>query len=104
MATHKTSLKKSDLKENTPVRVEVDGKSAMVVLINGNVYAINALCSHHEGPLNEGTLDGFIIECPWHGAKYDVRNGQGSDETPWGPGQESYPVKMDGSGSISLEF
>ncbi len=38
-------------------------------------YATQNECTHAEGPLCEGTLEGAIIECPWHGSKFDVRTG-----------------------------
>lgn len=37
-------------------------------------YAIDAACSHEGGPLEEGTLQGYEVECPWHGSKFDVKD------------------------------
>jgi nitrite reductase/ring-hydroxylating ferredoxin subunit len=41
----------------------------------GQFYATPNECPHAGGPLCEGTLEGAIIECPWHGSKFDVRTG-----------------------------
>ena len=41
----------------------------------GNLYAVQDLCSHDDGPLGEGQLEDFWIECPRHGARFDVRDG-----------------------------
>ncbi|MGB3717483.1 MAG: non-heme iron oxygenase ferredoxin subunit [Candidatus Promineifilaceae bacterium] len=43
--------------------------------INGHYYCIEDVCTHDGGPLAEGILDGFAIECPRHGALFDVRDG-----------------------------
>jgi nitrite reductase/ring-hydroxylating ferredoxin subunit len=40
-----------------------------------DVYAIAALCAHAGGPLDEGTLEGDVVRCPWHGSKFCVRDG-----------------------------
>jgi 3-phenylpropionate/trans-cinnamate dioxygenase ferredoxin subunit len=44
--------------------------------VNGEIYAVENICSHDDGPLGEGTLDGAEIECPRHGARFDVRDGR----------------------------
>lgn len=55
--------------------VEVDGEKVCVINAEGNYYAIGNVCTHVGGPLDEGTLEGFEVECPWHGSKFDVRTG-----------------------------
>jgi 3-phenylpropionate/trans-cinnamate dioxygenase ferredoxin subunit len=40
------------------------------------LYAIADVCSHDDGPVAEGELDGHEIECPRHGARFDVRDGK----------------------------
>jgi nitrite reductase/ring-hydroxylating ferredoxin subunit len=64
---------KKELKEGGMLKVEVFGKSILLSMVNGEVYAIDAVCSHEGGPLEDGILDGFEIECPWHGSRFDVR-------------------------------
>ncbi|MGH2541671.1 MAG: Rieske 2Fe-2S domain-containing protein, partial [Ardenticatenaceae bacterium] len=39
-------------------------------------FAIDDVCTHDGGPLGEGELDGAAIECPRHGARFDVRSGE----------------------------
>ena len=67
---------KKDLKERGMLKVEVLGKSILLSMVNGEVYAIDAVCSHEGGPLEDGILDGFEVECPWHGFRFDVRTGE----------------------------
>jgi nitrite reductase (NADH) small subunit len=44
--------------------------------IEGNLYAINAICPHMGGPLQSGKLQGKIIYCPWHQWSFCVDNGE----------------------------
>ena len=55
---------------------EVGDRYVAVCNVSGNFYAVDDLCTHDEGSLDEGDLDGFEIECPRHGARFDVRTGQ----------------------------
>ena len=62
--------------------------------LNGKVYAIDAVCSHEGGPLEDGTLDGYEVECPWHGSKFDVRTGEVRNPPADTP-QSVYEVKVE---------
>ena len=104
MASVKISIKKGDLSEKKPVKVDANGKQVFLVMIEGKIYAMDDVCSHRGGPLEKGALDGYNIKCPWHGAIYDVRNGKVSASTPWGKGQASYGVQINASGEITLEM
>ncbi|MHC5541556.1 non-heme iron oxygenase ferredoxin subunit, partial [Singulisphaera rosea] len=44
--------------------------------VDGSYYAIDDVCTHDGGPLAEGDLEGCEIQCPRHGARFDVRTGQ----------------------------
>lgn len=55
---------------------EVDGRYVVVFHVGGRFYALDDCCTHDDGPLGEGELDGFAIICPRHGAKFDVRDGR----------------------------
>ena len=103
MAGIKLSIKKEDLAESKPVKVEVKGKSIMVVMVKGEVFAIDSACSHRGGPLEQGKMDGYEVSCPWHGALYDVRTGRVNEKTNWGKFQTPYKVSADASGTLSIE-
>jgi len=73
--------------------VEIDQNTIVVFSIAGQYYAIADLCSHDNGPLGDGDLDGIEIICPRHGARFDVRNGKvlslpAVEDIP------AYPVKV----------
>ena len=75
--------------------VELEGNNIVLAMINGQVFAMDAVCSHQGAPLEEGKLEGFNLTCPWHYAVFDVRNGKVSDRTVWAKNQTSYPVNVD---------
>jgi ferredoxin-NADP reductase/nitrite reductase/ring-hydroxylating ferredoxin subunit len=94
---------KKDLKEGGLLKVEPNGIPIALAMANGKVYAIDAVCTHEGGPLDEGTLEGNNLTCPWHNAVFDVRNGKVSDQTVWATDLHSYPVKVDNAtGDILL--
>jgi nitrite reductase/ring-hydroxylating ferredoxin subunit len=77
--------------------VKVGGVEVLVANVDGSFYAINNKCTHVGGPLGRGTLTNNIVQCPWHGSKFDVKTGA----VVGGPAQKpepSYEVKVDGSG------
>ena len=58
------------------VRVfEVDGQDVGVANVDGQFYAFADVCTHDNGPVAEGELDGCVIECPRHGARFDITTG-----------------------------
>src|ERR671918_642411 len=86
---------KSNLREGGLLGVEIDSKRIVLSMVEGKVYAMNAVCSHKGAPLEEGTLLGYDLKCPWHFALFDVRNGKVSARTVWAKDLESYPVQVD---------
>jgi nitrite reductase/ring-hydroxylating ferredoxin subunit len=103
MPVLKTSLKKNDVQEGKLAKVEVDDKSIVLTKINGNYYAMDAVCSHQGGPLEEGELEGYTLICPWHRGKFDIRTAKASPETDWVSDLHSYAVIVDdGSEEISI--
>jgi nitrite reductase/ring-hydroxylating ferredoxin subunit len=88
---------KKDIKEGSLLGVELEGNNIVLAMINGQVFAMDAVCSHQGGPLEEGKLEGYNLTCPWHYAVFDVRNGKVSDRTVWAKNQTSYPVNVNES-------
>jgi nitrite reductase/ring-hydroxylating ferredoxin subunit len=86
---------RDDLKEGAMLKVEVNGKQIVLSMVEGKVYAIDEICTHEGGPLDEGELNGYDLKCPWHYAVFDVRNGKVSDATVWATNLNSYTVKVD---------
>jgi 3-phenylpropionate/trans-cinnamate dioxygenase ferredoxin subunit len=59
------------------VKVVVVGDRRIALCnVGGEFFAIDDVCTHDGGPLDQGELDGDVIECPRHGARFDVRTGK----------------------------
>jgi 3-phenylpropionate/trans-cinnamate dioxygenase ferredoxin subunit len=56
--------------------VNVRGKEIALFNIEGNFFALENACTHEEGPLAEGDIEGHEVTCPWHGARFDIRTGE----------------------------
>ena len=71
--------------------------------IDGTLYAIEDRCSHDDGPLAEGAVDpvACTIECPRHGAKFDLRTGRPLTLPAYEP-VDTFPVRIDDD-RITLE-
>ena len=54
---------------------EFEYETVIILNVDGEFYCIADLCSHDDGPLEDGKVDGYSIECPRHGACFDVRTG-----------------------------
>ncbi|MFB9984688.1 non-heme iron oxygenase ferredoxin subunit [Mesorhizobium kowhaii] len=75
----------SDLQEDTVVPFEIGDRRVAIYLIDNIVYATNNVCSHAFALLSDGWLEGTLIECPLHGAQFEITSGevvQGPAECP----------------------
>jgi len=66
----------SELPSGERLFVEIAGKPIVIFNIAGQFFSIADVCSHDDGPVGEGDLEGYNITCPRHGAEFDVRTGQ----------------------------
>ena len=66
-----------DLQPGAAKVIEAGGQSiALCRLATGELHAIENRCTHDDGPLGEGELEGELLECPRHGALFDVTTGR----------------------------
>jgi nitrite reductase/ring-hydroxylating ferredoxin subunit len=74
--------------------VEFEGRVYGLFNVEGEILAIDGICPHQGGPLADGTLEGTMVTCPWHGWQFDIRTGS----TPLGPKikQAVFEVKIEG--------
>ena len=56
--------------------VEIGDEDVALCNVDGQIYAIADVCTHDDGPLGEGYLLGEEIECPRHGARFNVKSGE----------------------------
>src|SRR5689334_17884219 len=90
----------SDIPEGRMKKVMVGPQQVLVANVKGKYYAIGNVCTHFGGPLDQGTLNGQEVQCPWHGSHFDVTSG----EVKRGPAarpEPAYDVKVE-AGSILL--
>jgi nitrite reductase/ring-hydroxylating ferredoxin subunit/uncharacterized membrane protein len=64
------------VEENTLYRVTASGVPVVVLRQGERFCAISATCPHAGGPLDEGTLTGDVVECPWHGSRFRLCDGR----------------------------
>jgi nitrite reductase/ring-hydroxylating ferredoxin subunit len=55
---------------------KLEGKEILIANVNGNYYAIGNRCTHAGGDLSQGVLEGNVVTCPRHHAKFDVTTGK----------------------------
>ncbi len=85
-----------DVKTNSAKRFSVNGQEIALFNLNGKFFAIEAACSHAGGPLDEGAIEGNEVECPWHGARFDITTGKAL--SPPAPSDvKKFEVKVEGN-------
>ena len=96
MTTTRTpAAKLADVPRGGMKVVETGGVRIALCNVEGKIYAIEDVCTHDDGPLGEGKLQGFEAECPRHGARFDVRTGAVTRMPAVVP-VRSFPVRVEG--------
>jgi len=67
---------RADLAEGEALGVEVAGRSIALYGADDRIYATDNICTHAYACLSDGWLDGEVIECPLHAARFDIRTGK----------------------------
>jgi 3-phenylpropionate/trans-cinnamate dioxygenase ferredoxin component len=92
----------SEIPEGETRIFEAEGTRVAVCRVEGELFAIEDLCSHDDGPLGEGPLEGHEIECPRHGARFDVRTGAAC-RMPAAAPVPVFPIKVE-HGDVFVEL
>lgn len=95
MAGYVSVAKMQDIPVGEFKPVQAAGKHLLVCHTAQGFHVIDDTCTHDDGPLADGWLDGTAIECPRHGARFDVRTGQVLC-LPAAVPITSYPVVVEG--------
>jgi nitrite reductase (NADH) small subunit len=74
--------------------IQLQGTTIAVANVGGQFHAINNTCLHRGGPLGQGSLQGNVVTCPWHGWTYDVTSGKVTSNQS--AGVACYPVELRG--------
>ncbi len=83
----------SELPNGQRLFVEVADRPLVIFNIAGQFFAIGDVCTHDDGPLGDGEIEGFNIVCPRHGAEFDVRTGKVM-QMPAVVDVPAYPVRV----------
>lgn len=81
---------------------KVEGVRLALCNVGGTIFAVDDTCTHDNGPLGEGHLDDHAIECPRHGARFDVRTGAVLRMPAVFP-IRSYPTRVE-NGEIAVDL
>jgi 3-phenylpropionate/trans-cinnamate dioxygenase ferredoxin component len=93
--------RKSAIAQGEMTRVEVDGVPVLLCNVEGEIYAVEDVCTHDGGALDGGELTGCRIMCPRHGAFFDVTTGKALTLPAVSP-LPTYAVTIDGD-DISVD-
>lgn len=85
---------------DTEVRVfEVAGREIALCEVDGEIYALDGICTHEDLSLEGAELEDGILECPWHGARYEACTGRVRALPATRP-LRTYPVRVDAEGNV----
>ncbi len=92
----------SELPNGERLFVDLGDKPIVILNIAGKLFAIGDVCSHDDGPLGDGMIEGNNIVCPRHGGEFDVRDGK-AVQMPAVVDIPAYPVRVvDGMIQVGL--
>ena len=69
-------VKAEEIAEGGLATTKIGDKEILLAKVEGKIYALDNACGHLAYPLNEGRLDGHVVTCIWHYARFDVRTGE----------------------------
>ena len=95
-------IPEGDMPDGERLFVEIGGKSIVLFKIANKYFAIGDICSHDNGPVGDGEIDGDEVICPRHGARFKIDTGKASS-LPALVDIPAYPVRiMDGKVEIGI--
>lgn len=77
--------------------IKIENKKILLANIDGDIYAIDNMCSHEDALLSNGALKGDCVECPLHGSRFSFKSGLPMEEPATEPVQ-TYPVSQEQDG------
>jgi nitrite reductase (NADH) small subunit/3-phenylpropionate/trans-cinnamate dioxygenase ferredoxin subunit len=86
--------KATDIAPGQIREIRLEGMTIALANVEGQFHAISNTCLHRGGPLGQGSLQGNVVTCPWHGWSFDVTSGSVAPNQT--PGVACYPVQLRG--------
>ena len=94
--TFHTVATTDQLEEDEAMQVLVEGKEVSIINLGGQFYAMDDICSHAYASMSDGYIEGDCIECPLHGAQFNIKTGK-AETPPATVDLATYEVKVDGT-------
>lgn len=85
MTTWQPVARRGDVAPGKVAVFTVGGRDVALCNVGGELFAVDDVCTHDGGALDQGELDGDEIECPRHGARFDVRTGRATQLPAFAP-------------------
>lgn len=95
MTTWQTVARTTEIPPDRVQVYEIGDHEVAVCNVDGQFFAVDDVCTHDGGSLDRGELDGTEIECPRHGARFDVRTGAVTQLPAFEP-ISIHPVRVEG--------
>jgi nitrite reductase/ring-hydroxylating ferredoxin subunit len=90
------------IRPGEPKGVKLGGIPVALYRLEDGVYATHDVCTHAYALLSEGYVEGGVIECPLHGALFEIRSGKclavGAADLA------TYPVRVEANGDVMVEL
>lgn len=83
----------SDLPNGERLFVDLGDKPIVILNIAGKLFALGDVCTHDDGPLGDGVIEGNNIVCPRHGGEFEVQTGK-AVQLPAVVDIPAYPVQV----------
>jgi nitrite reductase/ring-hydroxylating ferredoxin subunit len=88
------AAKATDIAPGQIREIQLNGTTIALANVGGQFHALSNTCLHRGGPLGQGSLQGNVVTCPWHGWTFDVTSGKVSGSQS--AGVDRYPVELQG--------
>jgi nitrite reductase/ring-hydroxylating ferredoxin subunit len=92
----------AEIAEGQVKGIDVEGTDIVVAKVQGQLFAVDGICTHLLAFLSDGELDGFEIICPLHMGAFDLRTGAATREPCTEP-LKCYPVRVE-DGFVLIDF
>ncbi|GAP22909.1 Rieske (2Fe-2S) protein [Leptolinea tardivitalis] len=91
-----------DIPLNERLFIEINEQPIVIFNLGGKLFAIGDVCTHDNGPVGDGQVDGYEVVCPRHGARFDIRSGKAT-KSPAFRDVPSYQIKVE-DGKIFIKI
>lgn len=87
------AVRQDELASGSHVVIDVDDVDVVVFNLDGEFFAIEDVCTHDGSEISSGCLKGDEIECPRHGARFNIRTGEVTAPPAYEP-VDIFPVQI----------